>query len=72
MKQKLAALFQRFAIGKPEFTLLVAGAVLCLSVFCFFAVADEMSEGEFHDAEERLLINLREKDDPGRPIGPAG
>lgn len=71
MKNRFAALLERFAVGKPEFALLVAGAVLFLSVFCFVAIADEMSEGEFHEAEERLLISLREESDPRRPVGPA-
>lgn len=68
---KGSAIFRRFAVNKPEFVLLVAAACLCLGIFAFLAIADEMSEGDFQHFEEHLLISLRDPNNLSQPIGPA-
>lgn len=39
-------------------------------VWAFFEVADEVVEGESHAMDERIVLALRNPDDPSDPVGP--
>ncbi|AJE47719.1 phosphatase PAP2 family protein [Celeribacter indicus] len=49
----------------PLLVLLLTGGAL----WAFFGLAAEMIEGDLHAFDERLLLTLRNPDDPGDPIG---
>ena len=49
---------------------LAALLVAALCAWAFFAIADEVAEGETHDFDTRLLLALRNPADPSDPIGP--
>jgi undecaprenyl-diphosphatase len=57
-------------LGWPGFVLLLAFLTLCLAVWGFVAVAEEVLEGEHQPLEDRLLLMLRRPDDLRQPIGP--
>lgn len=51
--------------------MLVAAFVVAAAVTVFFAVADEVLEGEADPIDRRILQALRSESDPSLPIGPA-
>jgi undecaprenyl-diphosphatase len=56
---------------RTELSILLGGLVLLLLLLGFAKLADEVSEGETQQFDERVLKMLRRADDPTRPIGPA-
>jgi undecaprenyl-diphosphatase len=72
----MASLVARFhallrSAGWREFVLLLAVAAICGSIVTFVGVTDMVREGELHEAEIRLMRDLRSAEDPSRPIGPS-
>lgn len=57
-------------MGWKEFVLLVSVAAVCLGVAVFAGVTETVAEGEYHEAEKRLMQSLRRADDPSVPVGP--
>ncbi|HEY8518926.1 MAG TPA: phosphatase PAP2 family protein [Gammaproteobacteria bacterium] len=58
-------------IGAHERGFLVALLLAAGGVWLFAELADEVAEGETRAIDERLLLALRERDDPNDPLGPA-
>ena len=56
--------------GWREFVLLLAVAAVCGGILTFAGVTDLVREDELHEAEIRLMRDLRSAEDPSRPIGP--
>ncbi|HEX6999634.1 MAG TPA: phosphatase PAP2 family protein [Gammaproteobacteria bacterium] len=57
--------------GAHELGFLVALLLAAGGVWLFAELADEVTEGETRAIDERLLLALRERDDPNDPLGPA-
>jgi undecaprenyl-diphosphatase len=50
---------------------LLTGALLLVALgWAFVEIADEVIEGETQDIDDRILMALRERDNPADPIGP--
>ena len=58
-------------LERHEITWLVAGACVCLLLWGFLSLADEVMEGDTTTLDTRILLAFRKADDPSRPIGPA-
>ncbi|WP_181706136.1 phosphatase PAP2 family protein [Chthonobacter rhizosphaerae] len=54
----------------PEFKLLLALIVLSGGLYAFFALAEEVAEGETRSFDEAIMLALRVPGDPSQPIGP--
>jgi undecaprenyl-diphosphatase len=50
---------------------LLVGFSVCLLIWGFLALASEVMEGDTKTLDTRILVSLRQADDPSRPIGPA-
>jgi undecaprenyl-diphosphatase len=57
-------------LGRHERGVLVGVALVALGLWGFLAIADEMTEGETHAFDERVLLALRTPGNPDDPIGP--
>lgn len=69
----LSALWRRLKKASPsEVVLLVAGLALCLCIWLFLWVAEEVGEQEHQATEEKLMLALRKPGHPEEPIGPRG
>jgi len=55
----------------PKLMLMVVGAAVLFCTGLFFALADEVFEGDTRKFDERLLLWFRRADAPDIPIGPA-
>ena len=58
-------------LERHEIAWLLAGFGVCLLLWGFFALADEVMEGDTTPLDTKILVGLRKADDPSRPIGPA-
>jgi undecaprenyl-diphosphatase len=58
-------------LGSHEPIVLLALAIVVASVWLFANLADEVIEGDTRPFDERVLLMLRDADDPATPIGPA-
>jgi undecaprenyl-diphosphatase len=54
----------------PEMPVLVAVAMIAALGWIFIELADEVSDGDTHHFDERILAALRNPDDPRLPVGP--
>jgi undecaprenyl-diphosphatase len=72
VKSSLIARFHDLlrSAGWREFVLLLAVAAICGCILIFVGVTDMVREGELHEAEIRLMRDLRSAENPSRPIGP--
>ena len=61
--------FRKFE--RRELGWLVVGFSVCLLLWGFLALASEVMEGDTKALDTRILVSLRNADDPSRPIGPA-
>lgn len=50
---------------------MLVGFSVCLLLWGFLALASEVMEGDTKALDTRILVSLRQADDPSRPIGPA-
>ncbi len=50
---------------------MLVGFSVCLLIWGFLALASEVMEGDTKALDTRILVSLRQTDDPSRPIGPA-
>jgi undecaprenyl-diphosphatase len=57
-------------IGRHETGVLVALLLLCLAVWGFIALADEVLQGDTQRFDDWAIRALRQADHPERPIGP--
>jgi undecaprenyl-diphosphatase len=57
-------------MGWSGFVLLLAFLTICVSVWIFIAVAEEVMEGEHQGVEEQFLTSLRTPGDLHDPLGP--
>lgn len=57
-------------LERHEITWLVVGACVCLLLWGFLSLADEVMEGDTATIDARILRAFRKADDPSRPIGP--
>jgi len=57
-------------LERHEITWLVVGACVCLLLWGFLSLADEVMEGDTATVDTRILRAFRKADDPSRPIGP--
>ena len=55
---------------RQEITWLVIGVGICLLLWAFLSLADEVMEGDTTTMDTRILRAFRKADDPARPIGP--
>lgn len=64
--------FYRFMsrLGHYEWRILVALVLIVGGVWLTINLTDEVLEGDTHAIDERLLLSLREADDPSDPVGP--
>lgn len=69
MKRYLRLLWQKS--GRKEFTLLAGVVAVCLFLWMFLWIADEVGEADHLPLEEWIMCSLRRTDDPGRLRGPA-
>jgi undecaprenyl-diphosphatase len=58
-------------LEQHEIEWLIAGVVICLLLWGFFALASEVMGGDTNALDTRILLALRKADDPSRPIGPS-
>lgn len=58
-------------LERHEIAWLLAGFAVCLLLWGFFALADEVKEGDTQTLDTKILVALRKADDPSRPIGPS-
>jgi len=58
-------------LEKREITWLLFGLGVCGLLFLFITLAGEVSEGDTTALDTRILMALRNPEDPSRPIGPA-
>jgi len=58
-------------LEQHEIQWLIAGVLICLLLWGFFALGSEVMEGDTKALDTRVLVALRKADDPSRPIGPA-
>jgi len=61
--------FRKFE--RRELGWLLVGFSVCLLIWGFLALASEVMEGDTKALDTRILVSLRQTDDPSRPIGPA-
>jgi undecaprenyl-diphosphatase len=61
--------FRKFE--RRELGWLLVGFSVCLLIWGFLALASEVMEGDTKTLDTRILVSLRQADDPSRPIGPA-
>jgi undecaprenyl-diphosphatase len=59
------------ALERREIGYLTAGLSVCLLLWGFLALGSEVMEGDTRALDTKILVALRSKDDPSRPIGPA-
>ena len=57
-------------LGGHELAVLLALLAAVAGTLVFVEVADEVFEGDTQALDERILLALRDADDPSRPIGP--
>jgi undecaprenyl-diphosphatase len=57
-------------LERHEIAWLVVGACVCLLLWGFLSLADEVMEGDTTTVDTRILLAFRKADDPSRPIGP--
>ncbi len=57
-------------LGQSEWRILVALLLIVGGIWLTIELTDEVLEGETHALDERLLLVLREADDPRDPLGP--
>jgi undecaprenyl-diphosphatase len=57
-------------LERQEITWLVIGVGICLLLWAFLSLADEVMEGNTTTMDTRILRVFRKADDPSRPIGP--
>src|ERR1044072_1651262 len=57
-------------LERHEITWLIVGAGVCLLLWGFLSLADEVMEGDTTTMDTRILRAFRKADDPARPIGP--
>lgn len=57
-------------LERHEISWLVAGACVCLLLWGFLSLADEVMEGDTSTMDTRIVRAFRKADDPSRPIGP--
>lgn len=57
-------------LGSHELTVLVALFVTAAGVWAFAELADEVIEGETQRLDERIVLMMRQADDPSTPVGP--
>ena len=58
------------AVGGADLALMLSMLALLVGVVGFLMLAEEVSEGETDRIDSRILLALRDADDPGDPIGP--
>jgi undecaprenyl-diphosphatase len=68
MRQKLSRFLDWLASHEP--IVLLALAIVVASVWLFADLADEVLEGDTSRFDARVLLMLRDADDPATPIGP--
>lgn len=57
-------------LGAHELSLLLAVVGLAGGIWAFVEIADEVTEGETHTIDKRLLLAFRSTADPREPLGP--
>lgn len=60
--------FERLRGIEP--VLLITLLLIVLGIWGFAEIADEVIEGETHSLDERIILSMREADNPADPIGP--
>jgi undecaprenyl-diphosphatase len=58
-------------LGGHELVVLVALLVVVAGTWAFIALAGEVIEGDTQGFDERLVLAMRQANDPAKPIGPA-
>jgi undecaprenyl-diphosphatase len=57
-------------LERRELTWLIVGVAVCLLLWGFLSLADEVMEGDTTNLDTRIVRAFRKADDPSRPIGP--
>lgn len=71
-KERQGSLLSRFTrMGGHELLILLASLLVAGSIWLFVGIADEMTEGDYRQFDENLLLALRNPQDLSDAIGPA-
>jgi undecaprenyl-diphosphatase len=65
------ARWPRRRLERHELTWLIGGLVVSVLLYAFVALAGEVIDGDTRALDVRVLLALRNADDPSTPIGPA-
>jgi undecaprenyl-diphosphatase len=57
-------------LGERGFMVLLAMLLVVVGTWTFIALADEVSEGDTQHMDDRILLAMRNPNDPADPIGP--
>ena len=68
MLPRLAAVWKKS--GWKEFVVLLIAGTFCLCSWGFIELADDATEGDYDEIENRIMRALRQADDPSLPVGP--
>ena len=58
-------------LARADLAVLLAVGTVVVAAWMFLALADAVTDGPPGHTDERLLLSLREPDDPADPLGPA-
>jgi undecaprenyl-diphosphatase len=58
-------------LERRELTWLFGGLIVSVLLYAFVALAGEVIDGDTRALDTRVLLALRNADDPSTPIGPA-
>ncbi len=58
-------------LGGHELAVLIAMLLIVAGIWAFAELADEVLEGETQSFDDRIVLMMRQADDPATPIGPA-
>ena len=71
MQQTIESFARRIGRRRRALAPVLLLLVLALGFFAFFAIADEVAEGEIRVLDERILLSMRNPADLADPLGPA-
>ena len=58
-------------LGTHELAVRLAMLLIVAGIWAFAAIADEVIEGDTQSFDDRILLAMRQPEDPAKPIGPA-